>query len=465
MTQSHISIIFQLYKWPQKRWVFILLHRMGDHKHIRRDRLIIFGRYPVPGRTKTRLIPALGPAGAADFQRRLTEKTLDTVRSFVSDRSVDLEICFDGGSECNVRRWLGSGMLYSQQRPGELGERMHAAFLHSFQSGCRRVVLIGTDIPDLRIDHLHQAFNALSDHDLVLGPSTDGGYWLIGLNQPVNLYGGINWGKGTVFDETAKLARDQKLRFCGLESLTDIDTLNDLKQLSPQWKNKCPYISVIIPTLNEGANIEGVIHRAQDEDAEIIVVDGGSGDDTLKRSADAGARVEVSPRGRAVQQNRGAVSASGRVLLFLHADTQLPGGYVKHVFETLIDPGTALGAFRFRTDLDQGIMKVVELLTNIRSQWFKLPYGDQGLFVRKPLFEKIGGFPEVPIAEDLFLVRRISQMGRIRIAPADAVTSGRRWQSMGALRTTLINQIILTGCYLGVSPITLASLYRVKPGK
>ena len=190
-------------------------------------------------------------------------------------------------------------------------------------------------------------------------------------------------------------------------------------------------------------------------------MDGGSTDDTVKRATDAGARTEVSSRGRALQQNRGAASAQGSVFLFLHADTRLPRGYVHHIFEILIDPKTALGAFRFKTDLDHPLLRAVEFLTNMRSHFLKLPYGDQGLFLRKSLFESIGGFPEVAIAEDLFLVRLLSKHGRIRIAPAYAITSGRRWRATGLLRTTLINQVIMAGCYLGVSPRVLASLYQV----
>ena len=125
-----------------------------------------------------------------------------------------------------------------------------------------------------------------------------------------------------------------------------------------------------------------------------------------------------------------------------------------------MDIETVAGAFRFKTNLENPLMKVIELMTNIRSQYFKLPYGDQGLFIRKSVFEAVGGFPEVPIAEDLFLVRRLSKKGRIRTAPVHVVTSGRRWQTLGLFRTTLINQVILACCFLGISPSTLSSLYR-----
>ena len=423
--------------------------------------VIIFGRYPIPGKTKTRLIPAMGPAGAADIQRWLTEKTLNTVKTFAFPRGVDVEFCFEGGSERKMRRWLGMDVSFSPQAKGDLGERMSSAFFDAFRGGARRVVLLGTDIAELKAVNLVQAFEALVENDLVIGPTADGGYWLIGLNRSAPLFEGIDWGTGAVLGQTRALASEQGLRVKELDVLTDIDTVEDLKQLPPERESKSAYISIVIPTLNEAANIETAIRSSFNEDAEIIVVDGGSTDDTVTRALQAGARVESSYRGRALQQNRGASCASGRVLLFLHADTRLPGGYVNHVFEILMDPKTVAGAFRFKTTIDGSLMKLIELMTNIRSQYFNLPYGDQGLFIRKRVFDSIEGFPEVPIAEDLSLVRRLLRKGRIRIAPVYALTSARRWQTLGLLHTTLINQLVLAGLCLGISPSKLESLYRV----
>jgi rSAM/selenodomain-associated transferase 2/rSAM/selenodomain-associated transferase 1 len=435
-----------------------MLFLMGAQKIHPRDCLIVFGRYPVPGKTKTRLIPVLGPAGAAELQRHITEKTFKAAQAFASRSRVDLQFCYDGGSEKQMRRWLGPRVLFSKQRPGNLGERMETAFHDAFRNGYGRVVLVGTDVPDMTDRYIETAFDALGERDLVLGPSADGGYWLVGLKGPMPIFENISWGTEEVLAETLSASRGLGLSTYCLDRLRDIDTEEDLEQRFKGWAR--PYLSVIIPALNEAGTIEAAIHRAWSDDVEIHVVDGGSTDETAAQAARAGARILNSHRGRALQQNRGAAAAEGRVLLFLHADTHLPENYVFHVFETFMDPGVVLGAFRFRTDLDRPSMRLMEAATNLRSRLLRLPYGDQALFIRKEIFRASGGFPEVPIAEDFLFVRHVSKHGRIVVAPAEAVTSARRWKSRGMLRTFWINQIVLFGLALRIPPHVLATLYR-----
>jgi rSAM/selenodomain-associated transferase 2/rSAM/selenodomain-associated transferase 1 len=426
------------------------------------DRLIVFGRYPVPGHTKTRLIPALGPTRAADLQRYLTEKTLKTAKAVASRGGMEVEACFEARSQTRLRRWLGSGMFLSRQGSGDLGERMEAAFHNAFLSGCRRAILFGTDIPGLAAQPMEEAFRRLDTADLVLGPSTDGGYWLMGLRKlaPADVFRGIPWGGRDVLEKTIARAKEHGMTVHLLDPLTDMDTVEELKKWMPEWMHSSPYISVIVPVLNEASNVDRSIASAQDPEAEIIVVDGGSADETVEIASQAGVRIVRSSPGRALQQNIGAAVARGEVLLFLHADTRLPKGYVAHVFDALLDPGTSVGAFLFRTDLDKPLMKGVEFLANLRSRYLKLPYGDQALFARKTAFERAGGFPIVPIAEDLFLVKELRKRGNVYIISAPAVTSGRRWEKLGVVRTTLMNQVILAGLALNISHHTLARLYR-----
>jgi len=383
---------------------------------------------------------------------------MKTARMAASRWGAALEVRFDGGSEEGMRRWLGPGAIYSPQGLGDLGERMEAAIRGAIQEGVGRAVLFGTDIPGLRSEYLGEAFEALVDKDIVLGPSEDGGYWLVGLKGAAEIFRNIPWDTGEVLEKTLVKADALGLSVHLLERQRDLDTIEDLGELMPERMGR--YLTVIIPALNEGVNIEETIRYAQSEDAEILVVDGGSRDDTVAKATEMGVRVIIGPRGRAVQQNHGALEARGEILLFLHADTRLPRDYVEQVFETLMDPKVALGSFRFKTDFKGPMMRFIEFMTNLRSKYLRLPYGDQGLFMRRHLFKTAGGFTDVPIAEDLLFVRRLSRYGRIAIAEADAVTSGRRWQTLGPLRTFFINQVIVFGLALGVSPWVLASVYR-----
>ena len=428
-----------------------------------KNQLIVFGRYPTVGRVKTRLIPALGPAGAAALQKRFTEQTLVETRRSAARTGARVIFCHDGGTRQQIDRWLNlDGGSARPQATGDLGRRMFVAISEAFRCGAKRVVLMGTDIPGLCADILNQALARLERHDLVLGPSTDGGYWLIGMSRPENLFDGIAWSLPTVLEKTVALAKQKAMRVSLLAPLNDVDTPEDLARWpgSGQWA--APYVSIVIPTLNEAPQIGDTIAATVAADAEIIVSDGGSSDRTLALAREFGVRVVTGGKGRAGQQNRGAAVARGRVLLFLHADTRLPRGYVNHVFETLMDRRTVLGAFRFATDARTSAMDWIAFWTNLRAGRLGLPYGDQALFMRRRDFDHAGGFPDVPIAEDLYLVRRLARRGRIALAPAAAVTSARRWQRLGIMRTTLINTMIAAGCLAGVDPHRLAPLYRPK---
>ncbi len=227
-----------------------------------------------------------------------------------------------------------------------------------------------------------------------------------------------------------------------------------------------PRISVIIPTLNEADEIAETLastHGASD--VEVIVVDGGSQDKTVKVARSCGATVIASPPGRARQMNAGAAVAEGEVLLFLHGDTRLPRGFDDYVRQTLARPGTVAGAFELSVDGDLVGLRIMERLVNLRSRRLQLPYGDQAIFLSAALFWDMGGFPNMPIMEDIELVRRLRRQGRIVTAPVGILTSARRWEEIGILRATLINYTIPLAYYLGVSPSRLARWYHPKTFK
>ncbi len=224
-----------------------------------------------------------------------------------------------------------------------------------------------------------------------------------------------------------------------------------------------PDISVIIPVLNDAEALDCALSSTQDcTGVERIVVDGGSSDELAEVAQSRGVKVLYSPTGRARQMNRGAEVAEGTFLVFLHADTRLPEGFDHHVRRILTESGVAAGAFQLQIDGPSARLRLIERAANWRSRYLQMPYGDQAIFLRAELFREIGGFSDLPIMEDFQLIRRLKGRGRIVIAPAAVVTSARRWKKQGALRTTLINQLMILGFYLGFEPSRLARWYRRK---
>lgn len=188
-------------------------------------RLLVFTRYPEPGRVKTRLIPALGAAGAERLHRQMAEHTIKKLGCFAC-----IEVCFDGGGEKEMREWLGGGLSYTPQGKGDLGRRLLFAFSRAFREGEDKVVAVGTDCPALEACHVEKAFGILDRFDLVLGPAEDGGYYLIGMNRLLReLFEDIHWGTGRVFMETIYKAYLSGLKTGLLERLADVDRPEDLK--------------------------------------------------------------------------------------------------------------------------------------------------------------------------------------------------------------------------------------------
>ena len=431
-----------------------------------RRRLILFTRFPQVGRVKTRLIPALGPEGATALHRRLVLCALRTAQAAAQLCGAQLEIRFDRGSAESMHHWLGDDLFCRAQAEGDLGERMQQAFKESFQEGAESTIVIGSDCPALSPALLRDGFENLAHQPVVLGPATDGGYYLIGLTRHIpQLFRGITWGSDRVLNETVRILSDLKLTPALLTALDDIDRPEDLaawnRCIGPVDADLHP-VSVIIPALNEAQNIVATIDSVrQGNPLEILVVDGRSTDQTAELAQKVGATILCSNPGRARQMNAGAAAAAGSVLLFLHADTTLRPGWTDEVASVLQRPRVAAGAFAFALNEDFAGKRILEAAVNWRARRFQMPYGDQALFMRRALFEELGGFANLPILEDYELVHRLRRLrGRIITSSLPAVTSGRRWRKSGLLRVTLKNQLLLAGFWAGVSPHTLARLYR-----
>jgi rSAM/selenodomain-associated transferase 2 len=223
-------------------------------------------------------------------------------------------------------------------------------------------------------------------------------------------------------------------------------------------------ISVVMPVLDEAGRVgERLRELARYDFHEVIVVDGGSQDPTRTIVATSPKVVLVeSPRGRAAQMNAGESRVTGDVLLFLHADVSLPADAVAHIRAVLASPGTVAGAFRTWTVPDgpgrRPWWRALLHLADLRSRYSGLPYGDQALFLRREVFREVGGFPDMPLMEDLELSRRLRRRGRIRIARASVQVSGRRFLERPIFYATLVNVFpLLYRC--GVPPRWLGRLY------
>ncbi|MDJ0682536.1 MAG: TIGR04282 family arsenosugar biosynthesis glycosyltransferase [Xenococcaceae cyanobacterium MO_167.B52] len=191
--------------------------------------LIIFTRYPEPGKTKTRMIPALGAEGAAELQRQMSEHTLKTAQQWQKSSGGNIAIYFAGGNVSLMSNWLGKNLTYYPQVTGDLGDRMKSAFNQAFDNGATRVVIIGIDCPDINLTLLNQAFSSLAKQDLVLGKAEDGGYYLIGLNYLIpKLFQNINWGTSQVLAQTQNIANSLNLNTAYLPMLRDVDRPEDL---------------------------------------------------------------------------------------------------------------------------------------------------------------------------------------------------------------------------------------------
>jgi rSAM/selenodomain-associated transferase 2 len=221
-------------------------------------------------------------------------------------------------------------------------------------------------------------------------------------------------------------------------------------------------LSVVIPALNEAANLTRLLPAlARDcPGAEIIVVDGGSRDETAAVVArQPGARLVMSERGRARQMNAGARQAIGDVLLFLHADTWLPADAGAALDRALAEPGVVAGRFDVRFDNPRPVLRMVAWFMNTRSRASGICTGDQAIFVRRADFEAVGGYPDIPLMEDIELSRRLKRRGRLAALRLRVTTSARKWEREGPLRTIGLMWALRVLHFCGVAPARLHRWY------
>jgi rSAM/selenodomain-associated transferase 2 len=226
-----------------------------------------------------------------------------------------------------------------------------------------------------------------------------------------------------------------------------------------------PKFSIIVPAFHERGRINGLIERAKHLDSgnegEIIVVDGAPEEDTLRAIYSNNVIKISSEKGRAKQMNAGASVARGETLIFLHADTELPPCALQKIGSLMEQGDYVGGAFDLGIKSDKFIFKVIGALSSLRSRLNRIPFGDQAIFIRREFFKKIGGYKEIPLMEDMELMRRIKKSGnKIRIFYDRAMTSPRRWEKEGVVYCTLRNWTLQALYFLGISPHKLIHFYK-----
>ena len=226
--------------------------------------------------------------------------------------------------------------------------------------------------------------------------------------------------------------------------------------------NTVPQLSIIVPCLDEAAGIVAALRRLQPlrgRGHEVIVVDGGSSDETAALAAPYADRVVVAPRGRAAQMNAGAALACEGVLLFLHADCTLPAQADHLILDGLTASGKKWGRFDISLDGAHPLLPVIAFMMNMRSQVTGIATGDQGIFVARDLFAAVAGYPPLPLMEDIALSRRLRASGRPLRVRSQITASARRWQRHGVLRTVMLMWRLRLAYFLGADPAGLALRY------
>jgi len=439
----------------------------------------MFVKYPEKGKVKSRLSQCWDEDVVVRLYRAFIEDLLDRL----SGGDYRFRIAYHPIERKNdFIKQFGNFFSYMPQTGTDLGEKMNNAFNRCFLEGFRSAVIIGSDSPDLPHQIIKEAFHALEKNDAVIGPSYDGGYYLIGFRREAfspKAFSGMAWSTDSVFEKTMQILQDAGIHIHVLPAWRDIDRPEDIAALiknnektdfadskTMSWLLMRPRFSIIIPVLNEEAVINPAIEyighfQEAMGPSEIIVADGDPEGKTARAIRDRKVITTVSKRGRGNQMNRGAALAKGDILLFLHADTRLPVDALTLIDSALRDPAYAAGAFYLAIASARPIFRLLEKTASVRSRLTHIPYGDQAFFFRRDYFRAIGGFADIPIMEDVDIMRRIKKRGdRIIIIDRPAITSARRWEKEGVLYCTLRNWLLISLYLSGVSPERLSRLYR-----
>ncbi len=409
----------------------------------------MFTRYPDPGKVKTRLAWDIGDRTATEIHRYTMSKTLRLllremkgVNIIVNYTGVDCATQmiqgFDPSLALDIDQNIKSGILSFIQQPStSFGERMNA-----IAKQLDKLIIIGSDIPGITSDILSEAIECVNREEAAIALTADDGYYLIGLPYYSDVFTTVNYSLGNVYEQTYALMQKNYVSTSILNHrLVDIDEISDLQSLglTDLIEENQVDISVILPTLNEVDSIyntlANLVKQAEhSQRIEIIVVDGGSKDNTLQRVEDFKKDYPhiliqlliVSSLGRAFQMNTGLRHSSGKYLVFCHADTLLPSEWDKKVISVLSDEQVKLAYFDLQFHSDHlGLKLVAWTVNHIRRS----PYGDQVFCVRRDNFKKIGGFDYLSLLEDVTLFDNKISYQQCQRIPDSVITNARKYSN------------------------------------
>lgn len=407
-----------------------------------RRALIIFTRVPEAGRTKTRLMPYLSGKMCA----RLHRCFLKDIAGLCGQIPADVFVYHTPEDEKGILHQIfGKKCIYRRQCNGELGVRMYRAMAEVLAKGYEACVLMGTDIPEITSGDIRYAFRLLDVHDVVFGPTKDGGYYLVAMKELVKeVFEQQTYGHGSVLEQTVDHVQNYREGGCQagyVRTLCDVDTREDIAALrnrlreEGRWKDsetgrflmRSQTISVIVPVYNEAALIEKIQQELLPlkDRCEIIFVDGGSTDGTPDKIRPE-FRLIRGPKGRARQMNLGARESSGDILFFLHSDSELP----KHPLEEIraVMSEHRAGCFGIAFHSLSFFLWTCRVISNHRIKDRKVMFGDQGIFIDRELFFEAGMYPQLPIMEDYQLSLTLKEMGvKLGMAKHRIYTSDRRF--------------------------------------
>lgn len=432
--------------------------------------LIYFAKEPVEGKVKTRLAKSITNEEATKIYTLMLKQAL----SLTINQDIDKYV-FTQAFTSEYQKYF-KGLKTFLQEGNNIGEKMSNAFHTLFAQDYDQIVLVGTDIPMLDENIIHEAYNALHTHHATINKSEDDGYYLIGFckehfkDEAFN----INF-KKNVFKQTINSLNTLHIK-AGKE-LFDIDYIDDLRKfatLKKQTKlglhvkkllSTFPSISVIIPVYYEKENLpktlQNLKEKAQGNSYEIIISDTPEITTLNDINTTTYFTCKAQKAGRAYQLNEGAKMARGEVLLFLHADTLLPKKWDEEILHLNIKNKIFAGAFSLGIQTNSIFVKLIEFLANLRVYFTNTPYGDQGQFISSHLFSMIGGYNELPLMEDIAIINKIHQQNiKVQILKNKVYTSDRRWKNEGLLYTSVRNRVLSTLYHFGVSAEKLKKYYK-----